>query len=90
MKSYGPGRTSCNESCLTWPASYAAFGLSRAALRPSRGRWQVVVVEDADRLGDDAADEARPRVRLDPAAALAARARAADALRELMPPPAEP
>ncbi|HEX6577926.1 MAG TPA: DNA polymerase III subunit delta' [Jiangellaceae bacterium] len=28
----------------------------RAALRPSRGRWQVVVVEDADRLGDDAAD----------------------------------
>jgi DNA polymerase III subunit delta' len=28
----------------------------RAALRPSRGRWQVVVVEDADRLGEDAAD----------------------------------
>ncbi len=28
----------------------------RAALRPSRGRWQIVVVEDADRLGDDAAD----------------------------------
>ena len=28
----------------------------RAALRPARGRWQVVVVEDADRLGEDAAD----------------------------------
>jgi DNA polymerase-3 subunit delta' len=28
----------------------------RAALRPSRGRWQIVVVEDADRLGEDAAD----------------------------------
>jgi DNA polymerase III subunit delta' len=28
----------------------------RAALRPARGRWQIVVVEDADRLGDDAAD----------------------------------
>jgi DNA polymerase-3 subunit delta' len=28
----------------------------RAALRPSRGRWQIVIVEDADRLGDDAAD----------------------------------
>ncbi|MBD0293215.1 MAG: DNA polymerase III subunit delta' [Jiangellaceae bacterium] len=28
----------------------------KAAMRPSRGRWQVVVVEDADRLGDDAAD----------------------------------
>ena len=28
----------------------------RAALRPSRGRWQVVLVEDADRLGEDAAD----------------------------------
>lgn len=28
----------------------------RAALRPSRGRWQVIVVEDADRLGEDAAD----------------------------------
>ena len=28
----------------------------RAALRASRGRWQIVVVEDADRLGDDAAD----------------------------------
>lgn len=28
----------------------------RAALRPSRGRWQVVVIEDADRLGEDAAD----------------------------------
>ena len=28
----------------------------RAALRTSRGRWQVVVVEDAHRLGDDAAD----------------------------------
>ena len=28
----------------------------RAVLRPSRGRWQVVVVEDADRLGEDAAD----------------------------------
>ena len=28
----------------------------RAALRPSRGRWQVVIVEDADRLGEDAAD----------------------------------
>ncbi|HEX2362392.1 MAG TPA: DNA polymerase III subunit delta', partial [Jiangellaceae bacterium] len=28
----------------------------RAALRPSRGRWQIIVVEDADRLGEDAAD----------------------------------
>ncbi len=28
----------------------------RAALRPARGRWQIVVVEDADRLGEDAAD----------------------------------
>lgn len=28
----------------------------RAALRPSRGRWQIVIVEDADRLGEDAAD----------------------------------
>lgn len=28
----------------------------RAALRPSRGRWQIVVIEDADRLGEDAAD----------------------------------
>ncbi|HEU4542072.1 MAG TPA: DNA polymerase III subunit delta' [Jiangellaceae bacterium] len=28
----------------------------KAALRPSRGRWQIVVVEDADRLGEDAAD----------------------------------
>jgi DNA polymerase-3 subunit delta' len=28
----------------------------RAALKPSRGRWQIVVVEDADRLGEDAAD----------------------------------
>jgi DNA polymerase III subunit delta' len=28
----------------------------RAALRPSRGHWQIVIVEDADRLGDDAAD----------------------------------
>ncbi|HEX6231782.1 MAG TPA: DNA polymerase III subunit delta' [Jiangellaceae bacterium] len=28
----------------------------KAALRPSRGRWQIVIVEDADRLGDDAAD----------------------------------
>lgn len=28
----------------------------KAALRPSRGRWQVVIVEDADRLGEDAAD----------------------------------
>lgn len=28
----------------------------RAALRPARARWQVVVVEDADRLGEDAAD----------------------------------
>ncbi|HSK25751.1 MAG TPA: DNA polymerase III subunit delta' [Jiangellales bacterium] len=28
----------------------------RAALRPSRGRWQIVLVEDADRLGEDAAD----------------------------------
>lgn len=30
--------------------------VGRAALKPSRGRWQVVVVEDADRLGEDAAD----------------------------------
>ncbi|NED99070.1 DNA polymerase III subunit delta' [Phytoactinopolyspora halotolerans] len=28
----------------------------RAALRPARGRWQIVIVEDADRLGEDAAD----------------------------------
>jgi DNA polymerase III subunit delta' len=28
----------------------------RAALKPARGRWQIVVVEDADRLGEDAAD----------------------------------
>lgn len=28
----------------------------RAALRPARGRWQIVVIEDADRLGEDAAD----------------------------------
>jgi DNA polymerase-3 subunit delta' len=28
----------------------------KAALRPSRGRWQIVIVEDADRLGEDAAD----------------------------------
>lgn len=28
----------------------------RAALRPSRGKWQIVIVEDADRLGEDAAD----------------------------------
>lgn len=28
----------------------------RAALKPTRGRWQIVVVEDADRLGEDAAD----------------------------------
>ncbi len=27
-----------------------------AALRPARGRWQVVVVEDADRLTEEAAD----------------------------------
>jgi DNA polymerase-3 subunit delta' len=28
----------------------------RASLRPAKGRWQVVVVEDADRLTEDAAD----------------------------------
>ncbi|AYY15169.1 DNA polymerase III subunit delta' [Actinobacteria bacterium YIM 96077] len=28
----------------------------KAALRPARGRWQIVIVEDADRLGEDAAD----------------------------------
>jgi DNA polymerase-3 subunit delta' len=28
----------------------------RAALRPAEGRWQVIVVEDADRLTDEAAD----------------------------------
>ncbi len=28
----------------------------RASLRPAKGRWQVVVIEDADRLTDDAAD----------------------------------
>nr|WP_174257586.1 DNA polymerase III subunit delta' [Phytoactinopolyspora alkaliphila] len=28
----------------------------RAALKPARGRWQIIVVEDADRLGEDAAD----------------------------------
>lgn len=28
----------------------------QAALRPAQGRWQVLVVEDADRLTDDAAD----------------------------------
>jgi DNA polymerase-3 subunit delta' len=30
--------------------------VKRAALRPSRGRWQIILVEDADRLGEDAAD----------------------------------
>ena len=28
----------------------------RASLRPAHGRWQVVVIEDADRLTEDAAD----------------------------------
>lgn len=28
----------------------------RASLRPAKGRWQVVVIEDADRLTEDAAD----------------------------------
>ncbi|WP_166345302.1 DNA polymerase III subunit delta' [Phytoactinopolyspora limicola] len=28
----------------------------RAALKPAKGRWQIVIVEDADRLGEDAAD----------------------------------
>jgi DNA polymerase-3 subunit delta' len=28
----------------------------RAALRPAQGRWQVIVVEDADRLTEEAAD----------------------------------
>lgn len=28
----------------------------RAAMAPARGKWQIVIVEDADRLGEDAAD----------------------------------
>ena len=28
----------------------------RASLRPAKGRWQVIVIEDADRLTEDAAD----------------------------------
>lgn len=51
-----PDVTSLSTEGLAIKVAQVRDIVPRAALRPERGRWQVVVVEDADRLGEDAGD----------------------------------
>lgn len=51
-----PDVTSLDTEGLNIKISQVRDLVPRAALRPSRGNWQIVIVEDADRLGEDAAD----------------------------------
>lgn len=51
-----PDVTSLSTEGLAIKVAQVRDIVPRAALRPERGRWQIVVVEDADRLGEDAGD----------------------------------
>lgn len=51
-----PDVTSLDTEGLNIKISQVRELVPRAAMAPARGKWQVVIVEDADRLGEDAAD----------------------------------